>query len=254
MNKEVFCESDSSTGKTVLVTGASGGIGTALARYFARRGCAVAVHYHRGEAAARTVVEQILSMGGSAEAFCANLTREDEVQTLFDRAEERFGFLDRLVNNAAVSHRGLLTDMTLEDWNELFAVNVTGTFLCCRRALKPMIHKKRGSILNISSMWGQVGASCEAAYSASKAALIGLTKALAQEEGPSGIRVNCLAPGVIATKMNAGLTEEELQALREETPLMRLGTPEEVAQAAWLLMENEFMTGQILGINGGFVL
>ena len=144
--------------------------------------------------------------------------------------------------------------MTLAEWEQILRVDLTSVFLCCRRALIPMLREHRGSIVNISSMWGQVGASCEAAYSAAKAGVIGLTKALAKEEGPSGIRVNCVAPGVIDTPMNAGLTPQDMEALQEETPLMRIGTPEEVAQSVLLLAENEFITGQVLGVSGGFVI
>lgn len=240
--------------KNVLVTGASGGIGRAVALAFAQRGYGVALHFQTGEQAARETAEQIRFQGGSAEVFQADLTREEDVERMFAEAERRFGFLEVLVNNAGVSQKGLFTDLSLADWNRVFAVNCTGVFLCCRRALLPMIREKRGSIVNISSIWGEVGASCEAAYSASKAGVIGLTKALAKEEGPSGIRVNCVSPGVIDTRMNADLTEEDRQALREETPLMRTGAPEEVARAVVSLAENGFITGQTLGVNGGFVI
>lgn len=240
--------------KHVLITGGSGGIGRALALEFGEKGYGVAVNYFQNEAGAREVVEEICRRGGDALAIQADVSREDQVEAMFARAEEALGFLDVLVNNSALSHRGLFTQMSLDQWERLWAVNCTGAFLCSRRALSPMIREKRGCILNISSMWGQVGASCEAAYSATKAALIGLTKALAKEEGPSGIRVNCIAPGVILTPMNADLSREDLMALREETPLERLGTPEDVARAALFLAEHPFLTGQVLGVNGGFVI
>lgn len=240
--------------KNVLITGASGGIGSALALAFAGKGYGVALQFYSREQAARKTAEKIRAEGGTAEVFGADVSREAEVEALFDAAEAKLGFLGVLVNNAAISQKGLFTDLTLEEWNRVFAVNCTGAFLCSRRALVEMIRRKEGCILNVSSMWGQVGASCEAAYSASKAALIGLTQALAKEEGPSGIRVNCIAPGVIDTAMNADLSEEDRAALREETPLGRIGTPEEVAQAAVLLAENPFITGQTLGVNGGFVI
>ena len=151
-----------------------------------------------------------------------------------------------LVNNAGISWQGLFTDMTLSDWQRVMDVNLTSMFLCCRRALGPMIRRKAGCIINISSMWGQQGAACEAAYSASKAAVIGLTQALAREEGPSGIRVNCIAPGVIDTPMNGHLSPEDMEALRDDTPLMRIGSPKEVAKAAVFLWENSFVTGQTM--------
>lgn len=240
--------------KNVLITGASGGIGRAVALAFGEKGYGVALHYHNGEKSARETAEEINFKGGNAEIFQADLAKEEEVNTMFDRAEGRFGFFKALVNNAGIDWKGLLTDMSLEDWNRVMDVNCTGVFLCCRRALPSMIRRQTGSIVNISSIWGETGASCEAAYSASKAAVIGLTKALAKEEGPSGIRVNCVSPGVIDTPMNGDLTEEDLKALREETPLMRVGTPEEVAQAVVFLTESSFITGQVLGVNGGFVI
>ena len=240
--------------KNALVTGASGGIGQAVARELARRGWGVALHYWKNEASARRLEEEILAQGGSARRYQADLTDPAQVEALFAAAEEDFGFLEGLVNNAGTAWEGLCTDMTLEDWRQVLDSDLTSVFLCCRRALPPMIRRKRGSIVNVSSMWGQVGASCEAAYSAAKAGVIGLTKALAKEEGPSGIRVNCLAPGVVRTPMNGDLSPEDLAALREETPLERIGSPEEIAQAAAFLLENTFVTGQVLGVNGGLVV
>ena len=227
--------------KTVLVTGASGGIGSAAALELARRGWNVALHYRSNQAAARQVERDILA-------------QEAQVEALFAAAEGDFGFVEGLVNNAGTAWKGLFTDMTLGDWRQVLDADLTSVFLCCRRALPPMIRRKRGSIVNVSSMWGQVGASCEAAYSAAKAGVIGLTKALAQEEGPSGIRVNCLAPGVIDTPMNGDLSPEDVAALREETPLGRTGTPREAGEAIAYLLEAEFLTGQVLGLNGGMVV
>lgn len=240
--------------KNVLITGASGGIGKAAALAFAEKGYGVALHYCKGEASARETAEEIVFRGGSAGIFQADLSRAEEVEAMFGKAEKQFGFFDVLVNNAGADWKGLLTEMALSEWERLMKINCTGVFLCCRRALPPMVRKKAGCIVNVSSVWGEVGASCEAAYSASKAAVIGLTKALAKEMGPSGIRVNCVSPGVIDTPMNGDLSPEDFAALREETPLMRIGTPEEVAGAILFLAENTFATGQILGINGGFSL
>ncbi len=240
--------------KNVLITGASGGIGKAAALAFAEKGYGVALHYCGNEKSARETEEAILFRGGSAGCFQADLSKEDEVEALFDQAEKQFGFFDVLVNNAGVDWKGLLTDMSLAEWERLMGVNCTGMFLCSRRALPPMVRKKNGCIVNVSSIWGEVGASCEAAYSASKAAVIGLTKALAKEMGPSGIRVNCVSPGVIDTPMNGDLTKEDLSALEEETPLSRIGTPEEVAEAILFLAENTFVTGQVVGVNGGFAV
>ena len=240
--------------KSVLVTGASGGIGSAVALELARRGWSVALQYRSNREAAVRLEEEICRQGGMARAYGADLTDEAQVDALFSAAEKDFGFLEGLVNNAGVAWKGLFTDMSLSDWRGVMDADLTSVFLCCRRALPPMIRQKRGSIVNVSSMWGEVGASCEAAYSAAKAGVIGLTKALAKEEGPSGIRVNCLAPGVIDTPMNGDLSPEDLAALREETPLERIGTPEEAARAAAFLLEEEFLTGQVLGVNGGLVI
>lgn len=238
----------------VLVTGASGGIGRAIALAFAQRGCQVALHYHLHPEPARKTEKDILAEGGRAACFPADLTKEEEVDGLFRQVEAELGPVSVLVNNAGIAWQGLVTDMGLEEWRRVLDTNLTSVFLCCRRVLPGMIREKRGTIINISSMWGQQGASCEAAYSAAKAGVIGLTQALAMEEGPSGIRVNCIAPGVIDTPMNGHLSGEDLAALEGETPLQRLGKPEEVAQAAVFLAENRFITGQTLGVNGGFLL
>lgn len=234
-------------GKTGLVTGGAGGIGSAICRALAADGWHVLVAYHHSAEAAEALAGEI---GGAA--VYADLTVPEEVDALFERA----GGVDLLVNNAGISRYGLLTDLSYRDWRELFRVNADAVFLCCRAAIPYMVHRKRGSILNISSMWGQTGGSCEVGYSASKAAVIGLTKALAKELAPSGIRVNCIAPGVIRTRMLEGFTEAELEALRLETPLERLGTPEDVGNLAAFLASDRagFITGQIVGLNGGFVI
>ena len=234
-------------GKTALVTGGAGGIGSAVCRALSAEGWRVAVAFRHSAEAAEKLAEEIggISVG-------ADITDPDQVDAMFARV----GGVDLLVNNAGISYYGLLTDMTYRDWRDLFRVNTDAVFLCCRAAIPYMVRMKRGSILNISSMWGQVGGSCEAAYSASKAAVIGLTKALAKELAPSGIRVNCIAPGVIRTRMLDGFTEAELEDLRMETPLERLGTPEDVgALAAFLASDRAgFITGQVVGLNGGFVI
>lgn len=239
--------------ETVLVTGASGGIGRAIALAFGERGCNVALHYNSNRAAALEAAELIAERGGSAEVFGADLTVEAQAEGLFAGCENAFGPVTVLVNNAGISWQGLFTDMTLSEWQRVMDANLLSVFLCCRRALPPMIRRKAGCIINISSIWGRQGAALEAAYSASKAGIIGLTQALAREEGPSGIRVNCIAPGVIDTPMNGHLSTEELEALKEETPLMRIGTPEDVARAAVFLWENGFVTGQTIGVDGGFI-
>ena len=234
-------------GKTALVTGGAGGIGAAICRALAADGWHVAVGFHRSADAAEALAEELDGI-----AVCADLADPDEVDAMF----EQVGGVDLLVNNAGISHYGLLTDLSYRDWRGLFRVNTDAVFLCCKAAIPHMVHQKRGCILNISSMWGQVGGSCEAAYSASKAAVIGLTKALAKELAPSGIRVNCVAPGVVLTPMLKDFSEEDLENLRLETPLEMLGEPEDVAElVAYLASEkSRFMTGQVIGLNGGFVI
>lgn len=240
--------------ETVLVTGASGGIGRAIALAFAEKGCGVALHYNSSPGPALEAAEFIARKGGSARAFQADITEEGQVEGLFTECERELGPVTVLVNCAGTAWQGLLTDMTLAEWRRVLDVNLTGMFLCCRRALGHMIREKAGCIINIGSMWGRKGAACEAAYSAAKAGVIGLSQALALEEGPSGIRVNCIAPGVIDTPMNAHLSREDMEALKEETPLMRIGSPEDVAGAAVFLWESGFITGQTIGVDGGFVL
>ena len=241
---------------TVLITGASRGIGAAAARLFAEQGWDVALGYQTKKAEAEAFAAQLAALGVRAMAVGADVADAAQVDAMFAAVEGQLGPVDVLVNNAGIAQIGLFTDLTEEQWDRVMDVNCKGVYLCCRRALPAMIAAHRGSIINLSSMWGQVGASCEVAYSAAKAAVIGLTKALAKEVGPSGIRVNCVAPGVIATDMNAALTAEDIAALAEETPLCRIGTAEEAAQAIlWLAGEKSaFVTGQVLAPNGGIVV
>ena len=231
--------------KTAVVTGSSRGIGYAVAAALRREGWRVVLSGRTESEALREAAEKL-----GAEAFAADLRSTEQVQALFDFAGEA----EALVCCAGVAHWGLLQDMTDGEWEDLFSVNAEGVFRCCRAAIPGMLRRKKGSIVTVSSVWGVAGASCEAAYSASKAAVIGLTKSLAKELGPSGIRVNCLAPGVIETDMLARFSAEEKAALAAETPLGRLGRPEDVAEAAAFLVSDRaaFITGQIIGIDGGF--
>lgn len=241
----------------VLITGASGGIGAAIAEEFARAGYGLVLHYHKGEDRAHALAERLTAAYGvPALPLGADLSDTDAVNAIFARATAEFGFIDTVVNNAGIAHQKLFTDLSDSDWDTMINVNLSGTFRICRAALPEMIRQKRGTIINISSMWGQVGASCEVAYSAAKAGMIGLTKALAKEVAPSGITVNCIAPGAIRTPMLDCFTEEDLAALAEETPVGRIGTPEDVATACVFLASEgaQFITGQVLGVNGGFVI
>jgi 3-oxoacyl-[acyl-carrier protein] reductase len=242
--------------KAALITGASRGIGAATARLLAERGYAVAINYHQSKDRAEALAAELAAAGHTALAIQADVSDRRQVHNMVDSVLDKFCQLDILVCNAGISWSGLLGDMTEEEWRKIFAVNLDGMFHCCQAVLPHFISRKAGKIVTVSSMWGQVGASCEVAYSASKAAVIGFTKALAQELAPSGITVNCVAPGVISTEMNAQYSPEDLAALAEQTPLGRLGTPEEVARAIAFLAcgEGDFFTGQVLAPNGGFVL
>lgn len=242
--------------KYALITGASGGIGAATARAFAQAGYGVAIHAHRSVDKLHALAQELSALSVPVLEVCADLSDPVQANTMVDNVLEKFCQLDILVCCSGLSHVGLVTDIDPQQWKTLFGVNVDGMHYCCQAVLPHMVHRKEGCILTVSSMWGQVGASCEVAYSATKGAVIAYTKALAQEVGPSNIRVNCIAPGVIATEMNAHLSPEDLEALADETPLGRIGTPEECAACALFLASEgaSFVTGQVLAPNGGLVI
>ncbi len=243
-------------GKTVLITGGATGIGRSTAELFAALGCRVVVACNKSFREGLELARALSQMGLAAVALRADVSCRAEVDQLFAQTEKLYGGVDILINNAGIAQQKLFTDLTQEDWERMLGVNLTGVFNCTQAALPYMIRQKAGSIVNVSSIWGICGASCEAHYSAAKAGVIGLTKALAKELGPSGIRVNCVAPGVVDTRMNGQLEEETLAQLREETPLGRIAAPEEVARSiVFLAMENSsFTTGQVLSPNGGMVI
>ncbi len=242
--------------RVALVTGGSRGIGRATAAALAREGFAVAVNYYNNEQAAQSSVEDIIKAGGCAHAFCADVSDRAQVAAMIENVHQTLGRVEVLVNNAGIAQQKLFSDISDTDWDRMFAVNVTGSFHCIQAVLPDMLSKKNGAIINLSSVWGITGASCEVHYSAAKAAIIGLTKALAKELGPSGIRVNCVAPGVIHTDMNSELDRDTLATLCEETPLGVIGSPEDAANAVVFLasLKARFITGQVLSPNGGFVI
>ena len=238
--------------RRVLISGGDRGIGAAAARAFAAAGYQVAVFYHQNAAAAAALEQQL----PGCIAIQCDVASRASCELAFHAVEQAMGRVDVLVCNAGIAQQKLFTDITPEEWQRMLDVNLSGAFHLCQLALPGMIRRKQGRILTVSSMWGQTGGSCEVHYSAAKAGLIGLTKALAKEEGPSGITVNCVAPGVIETDMMAAFTAEDKAALAEETPVGRLGTPEEVAKLLVFLAGEDagYITGQVFGVNGGLVI
>lgn len=231
--------------KHVLITGGSRGIGAAAVRAFCAAGYQVTFFYEKDQNSAEAISRET-----GASAVCCDVSDSNAVNTSIGSLAP----VDILINNAGIAHYGLISQISEAEWNRLFSVNVGGIYRCVKAVLPQMLQKQAGCILNLASMWGQVGASCEVAYSASKGAVIAMTKALAKELGPSGIRVNCVCPGVILTDMTRCVGEDTLAGLAEETPLGRNGTPEDVASALLYLAQADFITGQLLPVNGGFVI
>jgi 3-oxoacyl-[acyl-carrier protein] reductase len=242
--------------KTVLITGSARGIGRATAEAFARSGYQVMVNYLHSQAEAAALAAALQEEGYAVLAHQADITVRAQVERMVETCLKDFGTVDVLINNAGISEQMLFTGITESAWDRMMDVHVKGTYHCCQCVLPHMLERKKGKIINISSVWGMVGASCEVHYSAAKAAVIGFTKALAKELGPSNIQVNCVAPGIIETDMNAFLTEEEADALKAVTPLQRFGTAGEVAQCILFLSSGkaDFITGQVISPNGGYVI
>lgn len=242
--------------KVAIVTGGSRGIGRAIAASLAREDYQVVINYNKSEKKALELQNEILREGYEASIFKADVSKAEEVEAMFDFCMEKYKNVDLLVNNAGISVDGLLSDTSEEEWDRVMNVNLKSAFLCSKYALKIMTPNHSGKIINISSMWGLVGASYEVVYSTSKAAIIGMTKALAKEMGPSNITVNAIAPGVVITDMMSEYTYEEIQDLKNETPMMKVGYPEDIANAVTFLASDkaDFITGQVLSVNGGFVI
>ena len=241
--------------KTGFITGASRGIGRACALLFGRNGYAVAANYIKNDEAALSLKAQIESCGGSCTLYKADVADSESIKAAVKRVIADCGRIDVLINNAGISQQQLFDLISDDDFDRMMAVNTKGTFYCCREVCREMIKNHSGRIINISSMWGVTGGSMEVHYSASKAAVIGLTKALAKELGPSGITVNCISPGLIDTEMNSMHSQETINEIVENTPLMRIGKPEDVASLALFLAGDgaSFITGQVIGVDGGLI-
>ena len=242
--------------KTVVITGSSRGIGRACAILFAKNNYNVVINYNKSKELAEELFNDLKEAGYSVDIFKADISNRFEANSLIHHCIGKFGKIDVLINNAGISQNKLFTDITDDDWNEMMGTNLNGIFYTTQKALQYMLPECSGKIINISSIWGMVGGSYEVHYSTSKAAIIGMTKALAKELGPSNIQVNCIAPGVIQTDMLNDIDEEIIEGLREETPLMRIGTVDDIANCALFLAsdKSDFITGQVISPNGGFVI
>lgn len=240
--------------KTLIITGGATGIGKAISSLFSQNGYNIVIGYNTSVDSAIELKNQLLKSNENIVIKKVDVTKTDDVAEFFDFAVKTFGKIDVLVCNAGIADQKLFTDLTDIDWSKMINTNLGGCFNCCREASKLMVKQHFGSIVNISSIWGVCGASCEVHYSASKSGIIGLSKALSKELGPSGIRVNCVAPGVIATNMLKSFTEDDLKSLADESSLGRIGTPEDVANAVYFLASDNasFITGQTLVVDGGF--
>ncbi len=242
--------------KSAIITGGSGDIGSAVCKALAAKGYNIIVNYNKNKNKADALSSSLRLLGCEAYAFKADVSNKKEVFDMMNFALEKFGRIDLLVNNAGKSYIDTISSLEDEKAEEIFSVNLKGTYLCCKEASKIMVHQKCGKIINISSMWGDIGASCEVAYSASKAGINGLTKALAKELALSGITVNAVSPGLIATKMNETVSTDDLNSFVEEIPLGRIGTVEDIAKSVIFLASDDadYITGQILSVSGGYVI
>lgn len=239
--------------RVVVITGASNGIGEGIVRYLSKYDYNIVLNYNTSKDKALKIQNEIFEkFGKQIEIFKADISKRKEVKELVKFCIEKFKRIDVLINNAGISQIKPFTDITDEDWNNIIQVNLTSAFYTSQECLRYMIKEKNGCIINISSIWGKTGASCEVHYSVSKAGLDGLTKSLAKELGPSNIRVNGIAPGIIDTRMNNDLTKEDIESIKEEIPLEKIGNVVDIAKCVKWLIEDEYTTGQIIGINGGW--
>ena len=240
--------------KVIVVTGGSRGIGAEIVRRLAQNNYRVILNYNKSEKEAKNIKEELKKNNINIDIFKADVSKREEVKELIDFAINKFGKIDVLINNAGISQTKLFTDLTDEDWNNMIQTNLTSAFYCTQEAIKSMISRKKGLVINISSIWGVTGASCEVHYSVAKAGIDGMTKALAKELGPSNIRVNSIAPGMINTDMNKIYTDEEIKDIIEDIPLKKVGKTIDVARCVEWLIEDEYTTGQVISINGGWLI
>lgn len=240
--------------KVAIITGASKGIGREIAKTLAKNNIQVIANYFKSEDEARKLREELLTENIEIDIVKADVSKREEAKKLVEYTFKKYNAIDILINNAGVSEYKLFTDETDEDWDRIINTNLYSAFAMCQEVIPTMINKKEGCIINISSVWGMVGASLEVLYSISKAGMDGLTKALAKELGPSNIRVNSIAPGIINTKMIENLREEELDQIKEEIPLEKIGKPEDIAKCVKWLVEDNYTTGQVISINGGWII
>ena len=240
--------------KVVIVTGASRGIGACIAEKLAENGYAVIANFNKSEKAAKELKNRLECKNINIDIFKADLSIRDEVKNLIEFAVSKYKKIDCIINNAGIDQIKMFTDITEQDWDNMMNNNLKSVFYMCKETIPYMIKRKCGLILNISSIWGQIGASCESHYAVTKAGIDALTKSLAKELGPSNIRVNSIAPGIIDTDMNKNLTEQEKEDLRQEIPLQKIGKKDDVAKCVDWLIEDEYVTGQVIGINGGWLV
>lgn len=240
--------------KTILITGGSRGIGRNIVEEFAKEGYNVFFTYNNSETEAKEIKRIFTEKGYTVEYMKVNIQNETEIKAMIENCIKKFNNIDILVNNAGISYNGLIQEMSLDKWNEIINTNLTSVFLSSKEVIPYMLNQGSGLIINISSIWGQTGASCEVAYSTSKAGINGFTKALAKELGPSNIRVNSIAPGMINTDMNKNIDEESMNRFKYETPLEKIGNPIDITKCIKWLAEDEFTTGQVIGINGGYIM
>lgn len=242
------------TNKVVIVTGGSRGIGAQIVRDLAKLGYSVILNYNKSKECAKTIEDELKQQGFYVDIFRADVSKKEEAEDLVKFTLNKYGKIDVLINNAGISQSKLFTDITDEDWLNMINTNLNSAFYCTRETVKNMIHNKQGLVVNIASIWGITGASCEVHYSTAKAGVIGFTKALAKELGPSNIRVNAIAPGIIDTEMNSEYSKEDVEELKKEIPLEKIGTTTSISKCVKWLIEDDYTTGEIISINGGWYM